>query len=96
MNKVLSRSTLDRSNLHTLTDLLPLRNAPALSFSHSASATLHRFASLRVLSKSIRPSIRSVCSKASLPLPPYLTYMYRSSASLFYVARKKSQDYYTR
>lgn len=35
MNKVLSRSIPDRSNLHTLTDLLSLRNATGISNSNS-------------------------------------------------------------
>lgn len=69
MNKVLLRSTLDRPNLHTLTDLLSLRNAPVLatatlSFSHSASATLHRIAYYQ--SPSVRLSIPFVLKPAYL------------------------------
>lgn len=83
MNKVLLRSTLDRPNLHTLTDLLPLRNAPVL-----ATATLSFFtlcicnvASLRILSKSVPPSVRASLrpfryNEANLPLPPYLQVPY--------------------
>lgn len=72
MNKVLLRSTLDRSNLHTLTDLLPIRNAPVLAiatllFSHSTSAALHRIAYYQ--SPSLRPFRYT---EANLPLPPYL------------------------
>lgn len=59
MNKVLSRSTLDRPNLHTLTDLLPLRNATSISNSNTFIFTLCicSVASHRVLSKSVRPSV---------------------------------------
>lgn len=86
MNKVLLRSTLDRPNLHTLTDLLPLRNATSISNSNTfIFHTLHlqRCIASRIIK--VRPSVRLSIppslrpfryTEANLPLPPYLTHMY--------------------
>lgn len=105
MNKVLSRSTLDRPNLPYIPDR-PITYTQCTSISNSNSNTfiftlcICSVASLRVLSKSVRPSDRlSVPSAILKPTYLYLRILGKvhvSSASLFYVARKKSQNYYTR
>lgn len=78
MNKVLSRSIPDRSNLHTLTDLLPVRNATSISNSNTfifhtlhlqRCIASHRFAYYQ--SPSVRLSVPSAIMK-----PVYLIFRF--------------------